>query len=120
MPNIRRHCFVIIEMQEVLLMLPDKNELNNEITEQIGGGGSYARLRDPLQGANPIQEASSMQEVKIYATALPSAGTTKGSYIPLNSGKQSSVIEQRTALASGDLKTTVPNISDQGGLIKLD
>lgn len=102
-------------MQEVPFMLPDKNELNNEITEQISGGGSYTRLRDPLQGANPTQES----EIK-HASALPSAGTTKGSYIPLNSGKQSSVIEQRTALASGDLKTTVPNISDQGGLIKLD
>ena len=101
-------------------MLPDKNELNNEITEQISGGGGYTRLRDPIQAANPTQEADPMQEAAVHAIALPSAGTTKGSYIPLNSGKQSSVIEQRTALASGDLKTTVPNISDQGGLIKLD
>ena len=100
-------------------MLPDKNELNNEITEQISGGGSYTRLRDPLQGANPIQEASSMQEVKIYATALPSAGTTEGSCDSLNSGKQHLVIEQRTSLVGDNLKTTVPDLSNKDKLVKI-
>lgn len=100
-------------------MLPDKNELNNEITERISGGGSYTRLRDPLQGANPTQEADPMQEVAVHAIALPSAGTTKGSYIPLSSGKQHLVIEQRTSLVGDDLKTTVPDLPNKDKLVKI-
>lgn len=105
-------------------MLPDKNELNNEITEQISGGGSCTRLRDPLQGANPIQEASSMQEVKmIHASALPPAGTMEDFYNSRNSGNQDSVLEQcigsncsncepgllKTEIPTGDMQTTIPS-----------
>ena len=110
-------------------MLPDKNELNNEIIEQISGGGSCTRLLDPSQGANPTQEA----EIK-PATALPSAGTMESSYVPLYSGKQHPVTEQhaksqsskcetqimpKVAPIGGDLKTTVPNISDKDKLVKI-
>lgn len=115
-------------------MLPDKDELNNEIIEQISGGGGYTRLRDPIQAANPTQEADPMQEVAVHAIALPSAGTMKDFYISQNSGKQYPVIEQRTdsygsncdsqitpkiAPVGGDLKATVPNISDKDRLIKI-
>ena len=110
-------------------MLPDKNELNNEIIEQISGGGGYTRLLDPSQGANPTQEA----EIK-PATALPSAGTMESSYVPLYSGKQYPVTEQHTdrqsskcetqimpkvAPVGGDLKTAVPNVSDKNKLVKI-
>ena len=110
-------------------MLPDKNELNNEIIEQISGGGSCTRLLDPSQGANPTQEA----EIK-PATALPSAGTMESSYVPLYSGKQYPVTEQHTdsqsskcetqimpkvAPVGGDLKTAVPNVSDKNKLVKI-
>ena len=110
-------------------MLPDKNELNNEIIEQISGGGSCTRLLDPLQGVNPTQE----EEIK-PATALPSAGTMESSYVPLYSGKQYPVTEQHTdrqsskcetqimpkvAPVGGDLKTAVPNVSDKNKLVKI-
>ena len=110
-------------------MLPDKNELNNEIIEQISGGGSCTRLLDPIQGTNPTQE----EEIK-HATALPSAGTMESSYVPLYSGKQYPVTEQHTdsqsskcetqimpkiAPVGGDLKTNVPNISDKDKLVKI-
>lgn len=110
-------------------MLPDKNQLNNGIIEQISGGGSYTQLRDPLQGANPTQEANSVQEVNIiHAIALPPAGTMEDFYISRNSGNQYSVIEQginsetqiipKIAPVGDDLKTTVPDISDMDRLIK--
>lgn len=116
-------------------MLPDKNELNNEIIEQISGGGGYTRLRDPIQAANPTQEADPMQEVAVHAIALPSAGTMKDFYISQNSGKQYPVIEQRTdsygsncetqiipkiAPVGGDLKATVPISSDKKKLKKVN
>ena len=103
-------------------MLPDKNELNNEMIEQITGGGGYPRLLDPSQGANPTQE----EEIKL-ATALPSAGTMESSCVPLYSGKQYPITEQHTdsqsskcetqimpkiAPVGGDLKAAVPDISD--------
>ena len=95
-------------------MLPDKNELNDELIEQISGGGSYPQLLDPLQGVNPTQK----EEIK-QARALPSTGTTEGSCASLDSGKQYLGIEQRTALVGGDLKTTVPNVSDKDKLVKI-
>lgn len=95
-------------------MLPDKNELNNEIIEQISGGGSSIRILDPLQGVNPTQK----EEIK-QARALPSTGTTEGSCASLNSGKQYLGIEQRTALVGGDLKTAIPSTSNKDGLVKI-
>lgn len=103
-------------------MLPDKNELNNEIIEQISGGGSYPQLLDPLQGVNPTQEVEITP-----ARAVPSASTMESSCVPLSSGKQSLVTEQRTDSKTqiipkiipvdGDLKTTVPDILDK--LVKI-
>ena len=110
-------------------MLPDKNELNNEIIEQISGGGSCTRLLDPSQGANPTQEA----EIK-PATAQSLAGMMESSCVPLHSGKQYPVTEQHTdrqsskcetqimpkvAPVGGDLKTAVPNVSDKNKLVKI-
>ena len=103
-------------------MLPNKNELNNEVIKQISGGGSYPRLLDPSQGINPTQEVEITP-----ARAIPSAGTMEALYTPSNSGKQYSSIEQRTdsetqvtpkiAPVGGDLKTAVPDISDK--LVKI-
>lgn len=110
-------------------MLPDKNELNDELIEQISGGGSYPQLLDPLQGVNPTQEV----EIK-PATAQSLAGMMESSCVPLHSGKQYPVTEQHTdsqsskyetqiipkiAPVGGDLKTTVPNVSDKDGLVKI-
>ena len=105
-------------------MLPDKNKLNNETIEQITGGGGYPRLLDPLQGVNPTQE-----EEITPARVMPSAGTIEGSYVPLSSGKQSSVTEHRTDSVvqiipkiipvGDDLKTTIPGISNKDGLVKI-
>lgn len=110
-------------------MLPDKDELNNEIIEQISGGGSYTRIRDPLRRINPTQEVEITP-----ARAMSSAGTMESSYIPLYSGKQHPVTEQHTdsqsskcetqimpkiAPVGGDLKTAVPDISDMDRLIKI-
>lgn len=110
-------------MQEVLPMLHDKNELNNEIIEQISGGGGYTRLRDPIQAANPTQEADPMQEVAVHTIALPSAGTMEDFYNFRNSGNQDSVLEQcigshysncepgllKTEIPTGDIQATIPS-----------
>lgn len=110
-------------------MLPDKNELNNEIIEQISGGGSSIRILDPLQGVNPTQEV----EIK-PATAQSLAGMMESSCVPLHSGKQFPVTEQHTdsqsskyetqiipkiAPVGGDLKTAIPSTSNKDGLVKI-
>ena len=105
-------------------MLPDKNELNDELIEQISGGGSYPQLLDPSQGINPTQEVEITP-----ARAMPSAGTMESSCVPLNSGKQHPVTEQHTDSETqiipkiipvgGDLKTAIPNISDKDKLVKI-
>ena len=110
-------------------MLPDKNELNDELIEQISGGGSYPQLLDPLQGVNPTQEV----EIK-PATAQSLAGMMESSCVPLHSGKQYPVTEQHTdsqsskcetqimpkvAPVGGDLKTTIPSTSNKDGLVKI-
>lgn len=110
-------------------MLPDKNELNKEVIDRVTGGGGYTRLRDPLQGINPTQEVEITP-----ARVMPSAGTMESSYVPLYSGKQYPVTEQHTdsqssncetqimpkvAPVGGDLKNTVPDISDKDKLVKI-
>ena len=104
-------------------MLPDKNELNDELIEQISGGGSYPQLLDPSQGINPTQEVEITP-----ARAMPSAGTMESSCVPLSSGKQSLVTEQHTDSETqiipkiapvGDLKTTIPGVSNKDGLVKI-
>ena len=91
-------------------MLPDKNELNDELIEQVGGGS----LDIPKLGEATYREADSLLD--IIADSLENEDTHERT----NEHSRNSEPEPISKIAPvGDLKTTVPNLSNKDRLSKI-
>lgn len=100
-------------------MLPDKNELNDDLIEQISGGLINDTLTIPDSGENTSEDTASYVVEKLFICS--------------HCGKKYSANKKRTdgycpkcesgplkmEIPTGDMKTTVPGISDKDGLVKI-
>lgn len=106
-------------MQEVHIMLPNKNELNDESIEQISGGSTNNILIIPDLGENTSEDRAFLIVEKLFTCS--------------NCGKKYSANKKRTdgycpncepgllkmEIPTGDMKTTIPGISNKDGLVKI-
>ena len=91
-------------------MLPDKNELNDELIEQVGGGS----LDIPKLGEATYREADSLLD--IIADSLENEDTHEHTN-EHSRNRKPEPISKITPV--GDLKTTVPNLPKKDKLIKM-
>lgn len=91
-------------------MLPDKNELNDELMEQISGGLEYT---DFAESEFPNKTMQYFRCKKCYASYK--------AYKPSESGLcpncEPGPLE--TSIPIGDIKTTVPDLSNMDKLVKI-
>ena len=91
-------------------MLPDENQLDDELIEQIGGGS----LDIPKLGEATYREADSLSDV---LAALPGNEDT---HEHTNEHSRNCEPEPIQKIAPvGDLKTTVPNLPKKEGKAKI-
>ena len=91
-------------------MLPDKNELNDELIEQVGGGS----LDIPKLGEATYHEADSLSDI---LAALPGNEDTHEHTNEHSRNREPEPISKITPV--GDMKTTVPNLPKKDKLAKI-
>lgn len=91
-------------------MLPDKNELIDELVEQIGGGEKYIDFSDDEFPNKNMQ----------YFRCKQCYGSYKA-YKPSESGlcPNCELKPSKTAISTGDIKTAVPELSNNDRLVKI-
>ena len=91
-------------------MLPDKNELIDELVEQIGGGEVYIDFSDDEFPNKTMQYFGCKKCYGFYKAYKPS----ESSLCPNCELKPS-----KTAISTSDIKTTVPEPSNNDRLVKI-
>lgn len=91
-------------------MLPDKNELIDELVEQIGGGEVYIDFSDDEFPNKTMQYFRCKKCCGSYKAYKPS----ESSLCPNCELKPS-----KTAISTSDIKTTVPEPSNNDRLVKI-
>ncbi|MGN1406244.1 MAG: hypothetical protein ACI4WM_08215 [Erysipelotrichaceae bacterium] len=98
-------------------MLPDKNQLNDELIENISGGENYYPIE--IEQEESLQYRSDFEYQMIYN--CPICGNPywitkehQSGYCPNCEPKI-----LKTAIPAGDIKTTVPNIPEKDKLKKI-
>ena len=96
-------------------MLPDKNQLDDELIEQVGGGSSdIPELHGPELHGPASREADTISDV--LAVLLGNEDTHERT----NEHSRNREPEPISKIAPvGDLKTTVPNLPKKEGKIKI-
>ena len=91
-------------------MLPDKNELNDELIEQVGGGS----LDVPELDEGNSHEADSLSDI---LAALPGNEDTHEHTNEHSRNREPEPISKIAPV--GDMKTTVPNLPKKDKLAKI-
>ena len=91
-------------------MLPEKNELNDELIEQVGGGS----LDIPKLNEATYHEADSLSDI---LAALPGNEDTHEHTNEHSRNREPEPISKIAPV--GDMKTTVPNLSKKDKLAKI-
>ena len=96
-------------------MLPDKNELNDELIEQVGGGSSdIPELHGPELHGPASREADTISDV------LAVCPGNEDTYERTNEHSRNREPEPISKIAPvGDLKTTVPDLPKKDKLAKI-